>query len=412
MTYETSRGAALRPAAAGFVVGTDWRLRSFDRNGQQEWERPVPGAVWALNVSQNGRWVVAACADGTIRWHRASDGSEQLALFPHPDRKRWILWTPSGFYDAAPGAEDLIGWHLNRGKDNAADFFPASRFRGQFYRPDVVSKVLASGSEAEAVRLADAESERKSRAVSVARLLPPVVEIVSLGDGATVSTANVTLKYNARTPADAPVTSLRVRINGQAVSLPDSGKRQPGTTPGPAAPDEITLQIPPRDSEIQLFAENRNGVSTPAVLRVVWGGAKPVPGDDMSYKAKLYVLAVGVSKYANPDYNLGLAAKDATDLAAVFQDQKGRLYGDVQIRLLTDGRATRDEVVDGLEWLKREVTSRDVGVMFLAGHGMNDNTGKYFFMTHHGDPAKLLRTGVIGMHVTDAVAPRDNAVAR
>ena len=402
MTYETSRSAALRPSGAGFVLGTDWRLRSFDRNGQQEWEKPVPGAVWAVNVSQNGHWVVAAFGDGTIRWHRTADGTEQLALFPHPDRKRWILWTPSGFYDAAPGAEDLIGWHLNRGKDNAADFFPASRFRNQFYRPDVVSKVLASGTEAEAIRLADAESERKSRAVSVAQLLPPVVEIVSLSDGATASTSTITFKYNARTPADAPVTALRVRINGLAVSLPDAGN-QIGKTQGPGAPREITLPIPPQDSEIQLFAENKNGVSTPAVLRVAWGGAKPVPKDDMQYKPKLYVLAVGVSKYANPDYNLGLAAKDATDLAAVFQNQKGKLYGDVQIRLLTDSRATRDDVVDGLEWLKREVTSRDVGVMFLAGHGMNDNTGKYFFMSHNADPAKLLRTGVPQNDIKDTL---------
>lgn len=167
MTYETSRSAALRPAGAGFVLGTDWRLRSFDRNGRQEWEKPVPGAVWAVNVSQNGHWVVAAFGDGTIRWHRAADHTDNWPCFH-------IRIRSAGYFglrqasDAAPGAEDLIGWHLNRGKDNAADFFPASRFRNQFYRPDVVSKVLASGTKAEAIRLADAESERKSRAVFVA----------------------------------------------------------------------------------------------------------------------------------------------------------------------------------------------------------------------------------------------------
>ena len=52
-----------------------------------------------------------------------------LAFFVDVEKKRWILWTPNGYYDAAPGAEDLIGWHVNRGPDKAADFFPLSRFR-------------------------------------------------------------------------------------------------------------------------------------------------------------------------------------------------------------------------------------------------------------------------------------------
>jgi hypothetical protein len=29
----------------------------------------------------------------------------------------------------------MIGWHLNRGLDQAADFFPASRFRDRFSCP-------------------------------------------------------------------------------------------------------------------------------------------------------------------------------------------------------------------------------------------------------------------------------------
>jgi len=84
-----------------------------------------------------------------------SDGKEFLAFFPHPDRKRWVLWTPSGYYDASPGGEDFIGWHVNNGKDQAADFFPNSRFRSTYYRPDVIDRALETMDEAEALRLAN-----------------------------------------------------------------------------------------------------------------------------------------------------------------------------------------------------------------------------------------------------------------
>ena len=115
----------------------------------------MPGVVWAVNLADDDRLAVAAYADGTIRWHRADTGQELLAFFPHADRQRWVLWTPQGYYDCSPGAEDLIGWHVNRGKVEAADFFPAARFRNIYYRPDVLQRVLNTRNVAEALRQAN-----------------------------------------------------------------------------------------------------------------------------------------------------------------------------------------------------------------------------------------------------------------
>lgn len=387
--FEFSRSLALLPRSDGLVLGTDTYLYLFDRNGSQRWKQSAPGAAWAVNVSQDGRWVVAAYADGTIRWHRASDGVEQLAFFPHPDKKRWIMWTPSGYYDASPGAEDLIGWHVNRGKDQAADFFPASRFRDRFHRPDVLSQVLNTQDEGEALRLANAESGRRTQTVSsIAQELPPVVEIVSPAQESTVQSGTIKVRYTVRTAADAPVTAMRVRVNGL---LQTDGRNLQVAAVGDNR--EITVNLPEQDAEVQLFAENKYSVSTPAILRLKWAG-KATAHQDSQPKPTLYVLAVGVSKYKNPDYNLGLAAKDATDFARTMQNQKGKLYGDVVVRLLTDDKATKDDVLEGLDWLKQQVTSRDVGIMFVAGHGMNDKLGSYYFLPHNVNPEQLIRTGV------------------
>ncbi len=132
-------------------------------------------------MSGNGKIALAALGDGTLRWYRMKDGKELLALFAHKDKKRWVLWTPSGYFDASPGAEELIGWHVNNGQDQAADFFPASKFRSTYYRPDVIAKVLETLEETEGIRLANAESGRKPEA-SVQQMLPPVVNIISPRD--------------------------------------------------------------------------------------------------------------------------------------------------------------------------------------------------------------------------------------
>jgi WD40 repeat protein len=171
--YETSRSLAVVPATEHLVLGADFSLRLFDRNGHEVWPaRPVLDTAWHVNVTPDGRLIVAAFGDGTIRWFRVSDGEPVLALFIHPDGSRWIAWTPQGYYDASLGADDLIGWHINHGYDRAPDFYPVSQFRDRFYRPDVIQRVLKTPNldVAEAVGEADqAAGNRCPRLLLLAR---------------------------------------------------------------------------------------------------------------------------------------------------------------------------------------------------------------------------------------------------
>ena len=182
---------------------------------------PCTPRQYSLNT--NGKVAVAGLHDGTIRWYRITDGKEILALFPHPDRKRWVLWTPSGYYDASPGGEDFIGWHMNNGPDKAADFFPASRLRSTYYRPDVIDRVLKTLDPAMALQQANDESGRKQVAeVSVREKLPPVVTIDSPADGTEVSGTPVKVRYSAR--SSQPLTGLKVLVDGRPVSSRRGGK--------------------------------------------------------------------------------------------------------------------------------------------------------------------------------------------
>jgi WD40 repeat protein len=122
--YETSRSVAISPDRRHILLGAEWYLRLFDTYGNEKWKVAVPGIAWVVNISGNGRLAIAALGDGTIRWYRIEDGKELLALFPHNDRKRWVMWTPSGYYDASPGADEIIGWHRNTAKKRQRISFP------------------------------------------------------------------------------------------------------------------------------------------------------------------------------------------------------------------------------------------------------------------------------------------------
>jgi hypothetical protein len=291
---------------------------------------------------------------------------------------------------------------VSQGKEREADFFGASRFRARFYHPDIVARVLATGGEDKAVRQADKDAGRKveTQTLKVQKVLPPVVQITSPLDSSATSSNQVKVKYSVRTPDDAPVTHIRARVNGQAVVLPDTRNLTVGAESGL----EVTIPVPAQDSEIQLFAENKNGVSTPSTVRVTWKGPVAAKGDIAPAQPKLYMLVVGVSKYDKSEYRLDFAAKDALDFANAMMLQKGRLYRDVESKVLTDKDATRESILSGLKWLQTQVTGNDVGMLFLAGHGINDTDETFYYLPVNADVNKLKSTGVVFTDIRSTMA--------
>ena len=206
------------------LLGSESALSLFDASAHEAWSVPAP-AAFRVAQSPDGRLVVAALRDGTVRWYRASDGVELLALFLHADGKRWVAFTPSGYYAASPGGEDLVGWQVDNGPDRAADFFPASKFRDRFYRPDVVSLVLKTLDEAEAVQQAEAATAQHEAPTT----------------GSSGAEAAAAAQHEAPTPTpetaeQAGRGSAAQRRRGVGCSGTEAGEAataQPSTTPAP-----------------------------------------------------------------------------------------------------------------------------------------------------------------------------------
>jgi WD40 repeat protein len=158
--HEVSRSLAIHPDGRRFVLGAWWSLQAIDAKGQRLWRRGVPGTVWAVNITGDGRLLVAAYGDGTIRWHRVDDGRELLALFVLADEHNWVAWTPEGFYGASPGAFGVLRWQVNHGFDAAADAMPVSAIP-RLRRQDALALVLQEMETARALGIADVKAARR-----------------------------------------------------------------------------------------------------------------------------------------------------------------------------------------------------------------------------------------------------------
>jgi hypothetical protein len=157
---ERSQSLAIHPDGHRFVLGADWSLRAYNAEGREIWKHVAPEVARAVNIAPEGRLVVAAYDDGTIRWHRMDDGRELLALFVLKDKQNWVAWTPEGFYGATPGAFGILQWHVNRGFDAAAETVPVSDIPGS-RRPNVLPLVLQEMETTRALGIAEQKAHRR-----------------------------------------------------------------------------------------------------------------------------------------------------------------------------------------------------------------------------------------------------------
>jgi len=176
-----------------------------------------------------------------------------------------------------------------------------------------------------------------------------------------------------RSPSGDPVTAVDVKVDGRPVDQPGPAL---GDRPGADGEREGSASVPlGTNATITLVARAGERASEPANVKLMWkGGTKKDP-----LKPKLYVLAIGISQYKDANLALRYAANDAGDVAAALKQQEGRLYGAVVAKLLRDDEATLAKITEGLDWIAEQATSRDVALVFMAGHGM-DEEGKYYFL--------------------------------
>jgi hypothetical protein len=272
---------------------------------------------------------------------------------------------------ASPGGDSLVGWHVNRGPDKAADFYSVNRFRDTFYRPKLVSRAL--------------ELTGQPATTGVDQMLPPVVASVALAGGPEISKPRVTLALSVRAAAGDTLRRIQVRADGRPIAMLEGDLADLAG----GAPFELSLTVPRHDSEITVVAEGTRGtVSEAARLSLRWAGGAADKRPD------LYLLAAGISRYAAEELRLNFAHKDAADFAEILRRQDGRAYGKVHVRLLPDDKASRAALRDGLAWLAREARAGDFAALFLAGHGIDDATGRYYFLPHDGDPDRLAETAL------------------
>ncbi|MCL2805524.1 MAG: caspase family protein [Treponema sp.] len=401
-----------RSIIAGVEASKTIHLWDTDASGAMIYKgnmKTLFGTINSINYSAGGKRIIAGVDDGSVRIYNAKNFREiaGFAYFSGEDKQfiaagrgltveaensmsqldgEWLTITPDGFYRGSARGDRFINVLID-----GNDLTSMDAYSDVFHKPNIVETRLRG--------LPDPERPRFS-IQQAAQFRPPVINILSPQSGTTV-TGNGTVNIQVSiTDRNRPIEDIRILVNG--VRLGDRELRAvTGTTGLTAQTGGLTVRGGHRNVQftvpVTMMESGNNRIEVMAYNGVSWGYSGHIGSVNVNWEPPqgvnvplpdMWILAVGVNRYDNAmtDRLPGMASlsycgNDAKEIVRAFKAQEGHRYRTVHSYLVTDGEVepTAENVRAGIRFLEG-AGQRDVVLIFMAGHGINED-GQFYFLT-------------------------------
>lgn len=322
----------------------------------------------------------------------------------------WVLWTDSGYYNSSSNGAKYIGWHVNNARNEPASFYPSDQFRQSLYQPKVVTETFRlRDSKLAAISVLDAESLPEDLRIAVplasqeqaSRYIPPEVNIVTPARNSMVRESLVSIRARVTIPRDVEVREARMFIDGRPHPTPLTEIRSGLSGKFREIWFEENFDLDPGSHLCKLTVETSLDTLADSEVRFEvspagLGTAKPIS------EGRLFVLAVGISDYRSPDFQLGFADRDAEDFANIWAQRGASAFSKVETKVLVNSDASVQSIKEtGLNWLlEKDLSRKDSVIVFLSGHGFFDRFDEWYFGGHELDLNRLSTTGISDAELT------------
>ncbi|MCX5829658.1 MAG: caspase family protein [Deltaproteobacteria bacterium] len=370
-----------------FVLAGSWdnTVRLFDiSTGKEVRSFLNPASVKSVAFSPDGRYVLSGSGNGVIKRWDVATGNEICTIAEFPDGE-WIVITPEGYYNSSANGDKYLNVRVGN------NVYGIDQYRATFYKSKIVDAALRLGDTQKTIAEVRADEKEKPTIATIQNIEPPFIVIKSPEDGKKVDSndAEIALYVEDR---NQPIKKVKVFVNGRlitgewgrgikisstvldavGVNIPDGRKTLDLKIPVALDGGENLIEI----SAFNGFSEGRKAI------RIYLSEEKTAKKGEVILP-NLWILSIGVNKYMDKRIpSLSYAAADAAGIVEAFRTQKGRLFREVHSLVINDNsliKPTFDNVLDNLNYVKK-AGQNDIVILFIAGHGLNDESGDFYFL--------------------------------
>jgi WD40 repeat protein len=345
--------------------------------------RTFLGYDYSPTFSLNSKWL-AATANGRVALYDANNGVINAELLGG-GTNNWLVVTPDGLFDGSPEYWTAIQWRFST---DLFDVLPVETFFSDFYYPGLLTDILAGKHPKPDHSISELDRRQPKIKLSV-------VDLVATDAISTLSSRTVTLLLqpesappDSKFPRPGGVRDVRLFRNGSLVKI-WHGEIANNTQL------QITVPIMAGMNRFTAYAFNDSNIKSRDAQLSVKGA------DSLKRKGTAYIIAIGVNKYDNPDFDLRYATHDAQAFADALGHRESQLdaYSRVQIIPLLDSDATKVNILASLQQLSggtpwqlpatapevlRSVPiaePEDAVFVYFAGHGTSVKS--HFYLIPH-----------------------------
>ncbi len=375
------------------------QIRSFEGHTNE---------INSLAFMKGGQFVLTSSSDYTCKiWHVEKE--EELATLITIDFLNWIVTTPSGLFDASPGAMNLMHFIVNY--ENVWEVIDLEQLKARYYEPNLLRKLLGYSDD----KIREVENFEEV-------LLFPKVKIEPIRND------SLFIRLEER---NGGIGKVSVFVNGKEVindanpifSRLENAKRDVVVPPIDLKQFKNYFYRHPDSSNIiSIRAYNEKGWLKSRSVDINYSLATAKAKDsntDISNQdwvgkldPKFYVVTIGTSRYNGDKLDLKFADQDATMMAQALQSAGGALFanGDsLEVYCFTTANADstglegtsikwefaeKKNIQSTLEQIKMKAKAEDVLLVYLSGHGITygpDDESQFYYLTHSVSSEEMIK---------------------
>jgi len=297
---------------------------------------------------------------------------DQFVFFDINEDGDYLFLTPDQYYMASKNIKDLVFFKSGN------EYFEFEQFDLKYNRPDIILDRLGYADSALVSAYHQAYQKRLKKMGFTEEMLEddfhlPEIEIENFEEMPSLhDQGSINLKLKLQ-DSKYKLDRINVWVNDVAIygtngiSLRDKNVQEYTTN--------LEVFLAKGNNKVQVSVLNQAGAeSYKETFEVECTVGKTQPD--------LYLITIGESEFQQADFNLTYAAKDAKDMAALFE--KSKVYETVHTKTLVNEQVTTANV-KALKSFLQKADINDEVMVFIAGHGVLDANLDYYFATYDMD---------------------------
>lgn len=309
--------------------------------------------------------------DGSISINDAENCSMEAKIIPYGSEGDFFVTTPDNYYMSSKKALQAVSFRYN------SQLVPFEQFDLLLNRPDIVANRMGFSSKMLVDAYQNAYQKRlkkmgfKEDELTLSLSLPTckILDFKQFITQENEINVKVALK-------DSLFDLDRVMVYVNGVSVFGSSGISIKNESTHSKEMNLTIPLMPGKNTVEVSCYNSNGVeSLRDFVEVI---------QDQPDKKDLYIITIGVSDYADDRFDLDYPAKDAQDILDFFRGDTSQVFDEIHSKQYLNDHVTY-EILDSIEDFLKKIRSKDVLMIYVAGHGLLDEEFNYYFGTHDLD---------------------------